>query len=143
MQSRCDVHALRPVLDVVGQRCSEAEVVERSRPQLPDQVIDVPIEAFGDLLSRRATRRRRSVSPSTTLLERDNPMGQSGQLLAELIVHLTGNPASLVLLGEDESCQQLGSRALALRTLPLGQIEMRADDANDRSIGLVTHRKAA
>ena len=60
-------------------------------------------------------RRPRGADPCvavTTLLERADPQAERGQLLAELIVHLARDAAALVLLGEDESCQQLGARAL-------------------------------
>ena len=47
-----DTGALRPFLNVVGQRGPQAEVVECGWPQLPDELIDVPIETLGDRLER-------------------------------------------------------------------------------------------
>ena len=48
-----DVHPHRPVLNVVRERRAQAEVVERGRPQLPDQMIDVAIELLRHLSRAR------------------------------------------------------------------------------------------
>ena len=51
---RC--RARRPVLDVVGQRRAQAEIVERGRPELPDEMIDVAIERCATASSARPAR---------------------------------------------------------------------------------------
>ena len=53
-----DADAPRPVLDVVGERGAQAEVVERGRAKLPDELIDVAIELLRDLLERLDEARR-------------------------------------------------------------------------------------
>ena len=58
VQARGNADALRPVLDVVGQRGPQAEVVERGRAELPDELIHVPIEAPGDRLEGHRSRVR-------------------------------------------------------------------------------------
>ena len=65
------------------------------------------------------------------------------ELLAELIVHVAGDAPALVLLHEHEVGQELGARVLGLALLPLGQIEVRADDSDDRTAGLAPDRKPA
>src|SRR5205807_3333480 len=73
------------------------------------------------------------------LLQRCDPVAERRQLFAELIVHLARDPPALVLLGEHEPGQELG----ALGALPLGEVEMRSDDADDRAAWLAANRKPA
>ena len=47
-----DVDAPRPVLDVVGERRAQAEVVERRRAELPHELVDVAIDLPGDRFER-------------------------------------------------------------------------------------------
>ena len=63
-----DADATRPVLNVIRERCAQAEIVERGRPKLPDEVIHVAVEPLGDrfdaIRRARASRRR---SPQASL----------------------------------------------------------------------------
>ena len=124
-------HARRPVLDVVGERRAQAEIVERRRPKLPDEVIDVAIELLRDCL-----RARRPVAQvgavAARVLEQPDRAGERRQLLAELIVHLARDAAPLVFLREHQPREQLGAGPFGVRLLPLGEVEVRADDAHDR-----------
>ena len=68
MQLGVDAHPLRPVLDVVGERRAQAEVVERGGSQLPDELIDVPVEPLCEQRSSASTCARSSVlSPHASL----------------------------------------------------------------------------
>ena len=62
-----DADAIRPVLHVVRQRRAQAEIVERGRTKLPDQVIDVAVEPLRDgfdaIRRARASRRGRRTRP--------------------------------------------------------------------------------
>ncbi len=58
-------------------------------------------------------------------------------------MHLARDPPPLVLLGEDQPGEQLGPRAFGLGLAPLRQIEVRPDDAHDRSARLAADRKPA
>ena len=60
--SRGNVDARRPVLHVVRQRRPQAEVVEGCRPELPDEMVDVAIEALGDASSASTCSARSGVS---------------------------------------------------------------------------------
>ncbi len=53
-----DVDAPRPVLNVVGEGRAQAEVVERGRAELPDELVDVAIDLARDRLQRVDERRR-------------------------------------------------------------------------------------
>ena len=44
VQLRANGAALRPVLNVIAKRGQQAQVVERRRPELPHQVLDVAVE---------------------------------------------------------------------------------------------------
>ena len=77
------------------------------------------------------------------VLERADAAAEGRQLLAELIVHLARDAPPFVLLCEDEAGEQLRSRPLGLRLTALGEVEVRADDAHDRSAGLAPDRVAA
>ena len=94
-----------------GQRGPQTEIVERGRPELPDQVIDVSIELLGDHLERVHLSGQVG-SIGARLLERDDAVAERGQLLAELIVHLAGDPPSLVFLREHQPAHQLGAHLL-------------------------------
>ena len=71
----------------------------------------------------------------TAPLRRRIRQRESGQLLAELIVHFARDPPPLVFLREDQPRQNLAARPFRLRAPPLRQIEMGADDSDDRSVG--------
>jgi hypothetical protein len=126
-------HARRPVLQVVGQRRAQAEIVECRRPQLPHQVIDVAIELLGHCLERFDLGRQLGMRRAR-ILEGADAQRQRGQLFAELIVHLSSNAAPLVFLREDQPSQQLGASALG--TLPF--IHFGAQ----RSVGIRELRRA-
>ena len=133
----------RPVLDVVGERRAQPEIVERRRPKLPDQLIDVAIEPLRrsprcDSTCARQSARSPHASLSAAIRRRER-----GQLLAELIVHLARDAPPLVFLREHEARRGVGARPLGLGPLPLGEIEVRADDADDRSARVAADRKSA
>ena len=111
MEIGADAGTHRPILDVIGERGAQTEIVEGSRSQLPDQVIDVLIELLSDFLERADLRRQSRVA-SATVFQGADAESERGQLLTELIVHLTRDAAALILLCEDEKREQLGSRAL-------------------------------
>ena len=71
------------------------------------------------------------------------PRLECRQLLAELIVHLARDAPPFVLLREDEAGEQLRPRPLGFRLAALGEVEVRADDAHDRSAGFAPDRVAA
>ena len=72
-----------------------------------------------------------------------DPQRERRQLLAELIVHLARDAPPLVFLREHQTRQELGAGPFGLGPLPLGEIEVRADDADDRSARLAADRIAA
>ena len=114
VQARGDADAIGPVLHVVGQRRSEAEVVERCRAQLPSEPIHVLIEAQGYRFEGiDFAGEVRAVNAQ--LLQPADPQRQRRQMLSELVVHVSSNAATLVLLGEHEPCQQLGAAAFGFR----------------------------
>jgi hypothetical protein len=86
-------------------------VVERGRAQFPHEMIDVPIQLLRDQFEC-VDRRPQVASIAAHRLERRNAVVERGQLLAELIVHLAGNPAPLVFLGEYQTGDQLGPRTV-------------------------------
>ena len=122
---------LRPVLHVVGERRAQAEIVERGRSQLPDELVDVAIDLLGHRFERLdlAAQIGRSAAG---VLERADAASERRQLFTELIVHLARDAPALVLLREDEPREQLGARALGFGLPAFGEIEVRADDAHDR-----------
>ncbi len=77
------------------------------------------------------------------VLERVDAAAERRQLLAELVVHLARDAPPLVLLGEDEAGEELRARPLGFRLTALGEVEVRADDAHDRSAGFAPDRVAA
>ena len=137
-----NVDTPRPVLDVVGECRAQAEVVERGRPQLPDELIDVTIELPRDFLQRLDERPdiRRACG---RFLQGADAAAQSRQLFAELIVHLARDPPPFVFLREDEAGEELGACPLGFRLPPFRQVEVRADDAHDRSARFAAHRISA
>ena len=58
-------------------------------------------------------------------------------------MHLARDAPALVLLREDQAGEQLGARAFGVGLLALGEIEVGADDADDRTAGLAADRKTA
>ena len=142
VQLRGDAGALGPLLDVVGERRPQPEIVERGRPELPHELIDVAIEPFGDLGERGDVVRQVGALAARVPEQRD-AQAERRQLLAELIVHVARDAPPLVFLDEDEVRQQLGARTLGLPLPAFGQIEMGADDPDHRPARLAADRKAA
>jgi hypothetical protein len=64
-------------------------------------------------------------------------------LLAELVVHFTGDAPTLVFLGKHHAGQQLRARTFGLCHFALCEVEMRADNADDRPAWLAAHRESA
>ena len=127
------VDARRPVLHVVGERGAQAEVVERGRAQLPDQMIDVAIELLRDGFERARCARRDRASRAQASLRLRDLAAERRQLLAELVVHLARDAAALVFLREHEPRQELGRAPARPRARCRSvEIEVRADDADDR-----------
>jgi hypothetical protein len=77
------------------------------------------------------------------VFERGDAERQRRQLLAELIVHLARDTTPLVLLREDETGEEFGACAFGFRTFTFGQIEVCADDPDDRPPRLTSNRIAA
>ena len=140
VQLRRDVDARRPVPHVVGQRGLQPEVVERRRPKLPDEMVDVAIDPLGDALECPHFLGEIRVV-AAPVPERADPMRQRRELFAELIVHLARDAAPLVLLGEYEPRQELGAGALGFGALALGEIEVRAHDPDHRAARLAPDGK--
>ena len=106
--------APRPVLHIVRQGGAESEIVEGCRPQFPDELVHVAIQPLSDLLERFDGFAQRRVS-GRRRFQRADSQSQGGELLAELIVHLSGDAAPFVFLGEDEPCVQKSRRARSVR----------------------------
>src|SRR6187200_3369574 len=111
-------------------------------------MIDVAIELLRDVFERRDLLRQIGAA-SRRFLEHADAKAERGQLLAELIVHLARDTAPFVFLGKHQSAEELCARAFAafplaglLCLLPLGQIEMRADDPYDWAVRLAAHRES-
>ena len=141
--------ALRPVADVVVERGTQPEIVERRRAKLPDQLLDVAIELPGGLFERLDRRRHLRAAVREALQTLDAPC-QCRELLAELVVHLARDPPPLVFLREHESRQPFSACLLGalsfsqrFRFLPRRQIEVCADDAHDRTARGSSDGKAA
>src|SRR5262245_132526 len=65
------------------------------------------------------------------------------ELLAELIVHLAGDAAALVLLREHEPREELRARALGLSLAALREVEVRPNNPHDGTARPSPNRKAA
>ena len=110
-----DADALRPVLNVVRQRRPQAEIVERGRPELPDEMIDVAVELLCDRFER-VDLRAQFGAVAARVLEGLDPPSECRQLLAELVVHLARDSPALVFLREHQPGEQL--RAGPVRPRP-------------------------
>src|SRR6185503_5513654 len=132
---RCrDADASRPVLNVVGKRGAQPQIVECGWTKLPDELVDVVIQSFGDLfdgINQRAVR----FQMSARILQHANPQRKRGELLTKLIVHFSSDAPALVLLREDETSEEFAARAFRLGALPRRQIEVGSDNADDRTTG--------
>ena len=131
-----------PVLNVVCQRGAQAQIVERSRTKLPDELIDIAIESLRDLFDAVDERAVRMLI-STRILEHADAQCQRRQLLAELIVHFARDAPPLVFLSEHQASEEFAARAFRLGTLSRRQIEMGSDDSDDRSSRCPPDRVAA
>src|SRR5436189_6094933 len=123
MKRRGDSDACRPVLNVVGHRGTDTEIVERGWTKLPHELIDVAIQPLGDRFDR-VDQRPPEIALSTRVLEHANAERERGELLTELVVHFTGNSPPLILLRKDEASEKLGPCAFRLRAFPRCEIEI-------------------
>ena len=123
------------------------EIVERRRPKLPDEVIDVAVELLRDRSRAIRLARASPASVAARVLERLDPQRERRQLLAELIVHFARDAPPLVFLREHQPRQQFGARPFgalgALGPFPLREVEVGADDADDRAARSAADRKSA
>src|SRR4029079_4073620 len=97
-------------------------------------LIDIAIQSLRDFLDR-ADQRLPFGPFAHRSLECANPKRKGGQLFAELIVHFARDAPPFVFLGENETAEKLAARPCGFCAPPRRQIEMGADNANDRAIG--------
>ncbi len=81
--------------------------------------------------------------PGGRVLERVDAAAQGRQLLAELVVHLARDAPPFVFLREHEAGEELRPCPLGFCLPAFGEVEVRADDAHDRSAGLAPDRVSA
>ena len=141
-----DAGAIRPVLHVVRQRGPQAEIVERGRPQLPDEVIHVAIELLGDRFERFDVRAQVGVV-AAGVLEQPDP-GASAVSCSPNWSCISRAMRGARLPGRTPVASGSSVRApFGAAALPssacFGQVEVGADDAHDRTARLAADRKAA
>jgi len=128
VELRRDVEIVRPFADELGQRRDQSKIVERRRPQLAREEVEVLVELLGRILrvmnpGQHGTRRG-------ILCEQLELQPEAGKLLPEVIVDLARNTAALVLLHRHQSFDE--RRVLLRRRLPTRLEELALVDVQHR-----------
>ena len=117
MKIDVDFESCRPLLDEVGERAQQPEIVERRRAQFQSKVVNLFSNGFGHDLERCQRGFRWRVG--ALFFQRFETEKQRGDVLADLIVELARNSSSLLFLSAGQ---------LSLEFLPGGLGALPFDD---------------
>ena len=99
-----DARVLRQMRDQIRERVTKAHSVERRRPKIPDQKVEIRIELVKYLLNRiDLTSNLRRVR--TVPFESGQLQAQSGDVLSQFVMNLTLDAKAFLLVSSDCSAQ--------------------------------------